>query len=667
MTKNQNKNYLWGLAALASAVAALTLLVWSPPALKSQAALASYFELSTSLTPSGTDNSLTMNVGDEEEVFLLLDTNAEYITAADVEITYDSTYLGITNGSGATASTLNVTRYPAELNAVGSYSNNAVTAVGSGSAITVSWGADTDETYQTSGTSDVFASFYIEAQAETTTATTMSFDFTQGEDHTTDTDATRTSGTGGTTIDTLADCYNLSVTINSALDMSLSKEADEEVYEYDPDDTTEIEYTITVGNDDTADSTVDFEDDIGDAMDDFFDELDSSDVDDIRQDLLDSVDLSPSTAASTNDIDDTDSDLNDGTFDITDLTVADGAEVEITYTLTIPEDLDLDSFNWNEEDRYGDDINDEDIDTSNNDYDDEDEAIGEPDDLWVSLGEDGEIVIELADGMYVVNGDNEDVRVYEVDDLDVDTDVDDEEYEVSFSANCTSSFQDADNEESDSADFDLDDTNLNYARCIKITDTSNADGDAPGVDIDAIAILNVGRVLDNTATVTASNDETVTGTSSIVVNLATLFTEDVPDIDEDVSDDDDIVPPPPVVSRLAVSCTPNVMAVGATATCTALYTDATTGTITDVSANPLTLWSTDNLSILTVNGRQITGVNAGAAYVAATYNGYSGSALITVTAAVLPTTGSGLNAALVLAAVLLSTLAYGLQLAKQKN
>jgi len=659
-TLKKVKRFLVGGTAIVAALAAVVLLVESP-ALETKASLVSYFELSTGTTLSGSDNTATMTVDTEDEVFILIDTNTEYITAADVKITYDSTYLGITNGSGSTVTTVNTSLYTTELSAAGVYSTNSVTATGSGSQINVSWGASTGQTYQTADTNDVFASFWVEPKAVNSSGTAMAFTFTQGEDNTTDTDATRLSGTGSTTIDTLNDCYDLTITIESAIDVTISKEADEEVYEYDPDSDTDIDYTIELTNSDTSAVTLDLEDTIAEELDDFFDELDSDDLEDIKDDMLDTVDLDPSSAADSDDIDNEESDLDDDTFDIADMSVAASDEVSVTYTVTIPEDLDLDSFNWEEEDRYGDDIHDEDIDTSGNDYDDEDDATGEPDGEWVSLGEDGEIEIELPSGMYIVNGDGDDVRVYEIDDEDVDEDTDDEEYTVSFSETCDSSYEEADNEESDSADFDLDDTNLEYARCIKITDESDGDGDAPGVDIDAIAILNPGKIMENTVTTTSASSETDTDSYAVAVSLTELFTEEVPDIEES---EEETVPPP--VGSLSVVCDPTTIAVEGVSTCTATYFDGV-GTYTNVTADVNTGWFVDNTTVASVSAGQVTGLTAGSVYITATYLGYTSSSLLTVTEASLPDTGMGLNVTLALLAGLLTLGAYGLRLSFKRQ
>ncbi|MDD4351751.1 MAG: hypothetical protein PHU71_02095 [Candidatus Gracilibacteria bacterium] len=661
MKNVKTKKYALGLVTLLVAMTGLVLFVKDAPVLDVKASLVSYFELSTATTLSGSDNTATLSVGEADEIFVLLDTNTEYITAADVEILYDSTYLGVTNGSGSAVTSANVSTWTNAFTAVGAYSTNTVTATGSGSQINVSWGASTGETYQTSGTNDIFASFYVEGKA-VTSSTTMRFDFTQGEDTTTDTDATRLSGTGSTTIDTLNDCYDLTFSVTSAIDVTLQKEADDTIYEYEDDDELEIDYTIDITNNNTSSVSLDLEDTIGDEIDEFFDELDSDDLEDIKTEMLDTLEIDPSTAASASDMDSDETDLDDGTLDIADISIAADDEVQVTYTLTLPDDLDLDSFDWDEDVRYGDDIYEEDIDTSGNDYDDEDEALGEPDGTWVSLGEDGEIEIELPAGIYLVNGSGDDLRVYEIDDPDVDEDMDDEEYVVSFSETCTSSYEEADNEESDTADFDLDDTNLEYARCIKITDQSDADGDAPGVDIDAIALLHVGKILNNTVTTTASNDESDTDSFELVVDLSVLF-EELDDIDDGDGDDDDL--PPPVPSSLSVICTPSVIPVEASATCLATYYDGTLATYMDASA--VSTWTSSNTTIATVSGPQVTGVAAGTAYVTASYNGYTASALLTVTAASLPVTGATSGLLLALLSTIAIMLVHRMTLVRNKN
>lgn len=171
-------------------------------------------------------------------------------------------------------------------------------------------------------------------------------------------------------------------------------------------------------------------------------------------------------------------------------------------------------------DFYVDDVKDENIENDNNDFTDEDNITDAPDGKFVSLGEDGSIIVDVGAKKVIVDGDSDDFGLFTIDNHALDFDRADEEVEVSVS-------QDGVTYKKLSGDttFDLGDAELPWARYVKIQDdtsTSVTQSGAAGIDIDAVCLFNLGVSVTNQANVTMAN-AVGSASNTIYVNVTEAF------------------------------------------------------------------------------------------------------------------------------------------------
>ncbi len=171
-------------------------------------------------------------------------------------------------------------------------------------------------------------------------------------------------------------------------------------------------------------------------------------------------------------------------------------------------------------DFYADDVKDENIENDNNQFTDEDDITDAPDGKFVSLGEDGSIIVDVGTKKVIVDGEGDDFGLFTIDNHALDFDRDDEDVKVSVS-------QDGINYKNLSGDttFDLGDGDLPWARYVKIEDNTNTSvtqSGAAGVDLDAVCLFNLGVAVTNQANVTMAN-AIGSASNTIYVNVSEAF------------------------------------------------------------------------------------------------------------------------------------------------
>ncbi|OGC82522.1 MAG: hypothetical protein A2V81_00970 [Candidatus Abawacabacteria bacterium RBG_16_42_10] len=230
------------------------------------------------------------------------------------------------------------------------------------------------------------------------------------------------------------------------------------------------------------------------------------------------------------------SELGNDRLEVGAISINAGASQTVDYEVSVLDegDFPLDNYDLDsdaemeDDDFYPEDVEDDDIGTSSN-YDDPEDALSAPDGHFVSLGEDGEITLSVSDedddeGKLIVDGDGDDFCVVEID-PSVDTDGTTEEYEVEVSQTDDSSdFESVGSQTSNSDCFDLGDADMTWARFVRITDTSGTvRGNAPGSDIDAVCLLNLGGFVINTAGLYSGSSLVTTADERILVDFTDAF------------------------------------------------------------------------------------------------------------------------------------------------
>ncbi|MBI4835702.1 MAG: right-handed parallel beta-helix repeat-containing protein [Candidatus Abawacabacteria bacterium] len=194
---------------------------------------------------------------------------------------------------------------------------------------------------------------------------------------------------------------------------------------------------------------------------------------------------------------------------INNITLASGEVKTVRYLLSLEDksDFPLDSFSLDadaeedDNDFYITAVEESDISTEGNDHDDEEDITEAPDGKFVSLGDDGSIVVDTGEDKVIVNGSGVDFALFQINNHIDDADSESEAYKVSVS-------QDGDTFVRISGDgaYDLGKTQLAWARYVKIEDkSSEVQPKAPGVDLDAVCILNIGVPVENNARVTSGS------------------------------------------------------------------------------------------------------------------------------------------------------------------
>jgi len=230
--------------------------------------------------------------------------------------------------------------------------------------------------------------------------------------------------------------------------------------------------------------------------------------------------------------------LNNDRLEVNNISISGNGTATVDYDVSILEDSDfpLDNYGLDsdadqeDDDFYPEDVEDDDIESSDND--DPEDALGSPDGHFVSLGEDGELTVSTSDedetqGKLIVDGDGDDFCILELDPSGQDNDSADEEYEVEVSqTDRDSDFTSVGRATDNSECFDIGDADddITWARYVRIIDTSNRTrDDAPGSDIDAVCILNLGGFVENTASLYSGTTLLGTRDEEILVDFTDAF------------------------------------------------------------------------------------------------------------------------------------------------
>jgi uncharacterized repeat protein (TIGR01451 family) len=252
-----------------------------------------------------------------------------------------------------------------------------------------------------------------------------------------------------------------------------------------------------------------------------------------------------------------------GGLNLTGISVPTGTTpTTITYHGTIADrsDFDLDIFDLDEnsnpardDDFYASEDDSEVIDDSirstNNSHRRADDILGAPDNKFVSLNK-GDITIDLGSKV-IVNGSGDDFALKLINQNTDDTDQGTEEFTVEVSQD-NRTYKEIDPRDEDRASYDLSKARMSWVRYIRITDESSATkAQAPGVDIDAICLLNIGVQLPNTATLTAGS-QTAFDTEEITVDITKVF-DKKPSIDNCTEPELTVAPVPPLAAPPTVA------------------------------------------------------------------------------------------------------------------
>ncbi len=257
--------------------------------------------------------------------------------------------------------------------------------------------------------------------------------------------------------------------------------------------------------------------------------------------------------------------LNNDRLEVNSIAVAGNGTTTVDYDVSVLEDNDfpLDNYDLDpdadqeDEDFYPVDVEDDDVENSDND--DPEDALGSPDGRFVSLGEDGEIIVRTSDedddqGKLIVDGDGDDFCILELDPAGQDNDSSDEEYEVEVSQTDNNSDYTSVGRATDDSDcFDLDDADddITWARFVRIIDTSSRTrDDAPGADIDAVCILNLGGFVTNTASLFSGSTLLGNSDEDILVDFTDAFDDPLSARDcrqPRLPPQDFPLPPPPAI------------------------------------------------------------------------------------------------------------------------
>ncbi|MBI4836547.1 MAG: DUF11 domain-containing protein [Candidatus Abawacabacteria bacterium] len=229
--------------------------------------------------------------------------------------------------------------------------------------------------------------------------------------------------------------------------------------------------------------------------------------------------------------------VSDDEVEITGMSVAADGSQTINYTVSIVEDdFPLRNYRLDEDAEQDDDqfyperVRNDDV-TSTGTHSDAEDALAAPDDEYVSLGADGEIILDVASRRsgatkLIVDGDGNDFCIRELDQSE-DTDRADERYTVEVSQTTRSrDFERVGRNQSNSGCFDIGDADITWARYIRIQDTSTQTaGEAPGVDVDAVCLLNLGGFVTNTAGLYQGTTLLGTVDERVLVNFTEAFEE----------------------------------------------------------------------------------------------------------------------------------------------
>ncbi len=165
----------------------------------------------------------------------------------------------------------------------------------------------------------------------------------------------------------------------------------------------------------------------------------------------------------------------------------------------------------------------DDIGNSNNSHKRAEDILGAPDDRFVSLGSDGEMTINLGTKV-IVNGSGDDFALRTINNSVDDTDQSGEDLKVSVSQDGTT-FKTINPRSTDEYRYDLSKAKMSWIRYIRLTDeSSSVKAKAPGVDIDAICLLNIGVQLPNRVNMTIGT-QSAFATEYVTVDVTKVFSK----------------------------------------------------------------------------------------------------------------------------------------------
>lgn len=164
---------------------------------------------------------------------------------------------------------------------------------------------------------------------------------------------------------------------------------------------------------------------------------------------------------------------------------------------------------------------DDDLGTSNNSHRRAEDILGAPDNKFVSLGSDGEMTIDLGTKV-IVNGSGDDFALRTINQSVDDTDQAGEDLKVSVSQDGTT-FKTINPRSSDGNRYDLSKARMSWVRYIRLQDESaNVQAKAPGTDIDAICLLNIGVQLPNRVNMSIGS-QSAFATEYVTVDVTKVF------------------------------------------------------------------------------------------------------------------------------------------------
>ncbi len=190
---------------------------------------------------------------------------------------------------------------------------------------------------------------------------------------------------------------------------------------------------------------------------------------------------------------------------------------------------------------------DDDLGTGNNSHRRAEDILGAPDNKFVSLGSDGEMTIDLGTKV-IVNGSGDDFAFRTINQSVDDTDQADEDLKVSVSQDGTT-FKTITPRSGDGNRYDLSKARMSWVRYIRLQDeSSNVKAKAPGTDIDAICLLNIGVQLPNRVNMSIGS-QSAFATEYVTVDVTKVF-DKKPNVNncaepEPVVVQEQLPPPPP--------------------------------------------------------------------------------------------------------------------------